>query len=71
MINYCVQGIELFQKLYIGLEYVMPKDMGKPSKVNKVVREFCKLSERVKAVSIMSENCRYPRVEGKTSQGSN
>ena len=30
LINYCVKGIELFQKLYIGLDY-MPKDMGKSS----------------------------------------
>ena len=61
-----MQGIELFQKLYIGLEYLVPKDMGKPSKINKVVREFCKFSRRVKAVSIMSKNFKYPRVEGKT-----
>ena len=31
MINYCVPGIELFQELYIGLEYVVPKDMEKSS----------------------------------------
>ena len=43
-----MQGIELFQKLYIGLEYVVPKDIGKSSKINKVVREFCKFSQRVK-----------------------
>ena len=43
-----MQGIELFQKLYIGLEYVVPKDIGKSSKINKVVREFCKFSQTVK-----------------------
>ena len=64
--NYCVQGIEQFQKLYIGLEYVAPKYMGKPSKINKVAREFCKFSQRVKTVSIMSENCKYPWAEGET-----
>ena len=53
MINYCLQGIELFQKLYVGLD-VVPKDMGKSSKINKVVRAFCKFSQIVKAVSIMS-----------------
>ena len=58
MINYWVQGIELFQKLYGGLEYVVSKDMGKSSKINEVVREFCKISERVKAASIMSKNCK-------------
>ena len=66
MINYCVQGIELFQKLYVRLEYGVPKDMGKSSKINRVVREFCKFSQRVKAVSIISKNGKYPMVEGKT-----
>ena len=31
MINYCVQGEELFQKLYRGLAYMVPKHMGKSS----------------------------------------
>ena len=31
MINYCIQGIELFQKLCIGLEYMVPNVMGKSS----------------------------------------
>ena len=31
MIIYCVQGIELFQKLCKGLEYMVAKDMGKSS----------------------------------------
>ena len=66
MINYCVQGIEQFQKLYVGLEYVAPKYMGKSSKINKVVRKFFKFSQRVKAVSIISKNCKYPWAEGKT-----
>ena len=64
IINYCVQGIELFQKLYIGLEYVVTKNIGKSSKINKVVREFCKFSQRVKAVSVMGKNCKYPGVDG-------
>ena len=66
MINYCVQAIELFQKLYIGLEYMVPKDMGKTPKINKVFMEFCKFSQRIKAVAIISKNCKCARVEGKT-----
>ena len=66
MKNYWIQGIELFQKLYIGLEYMVPKDIGKSFKINKVVRDFCKFSQRVKTVTIMNKNCKYPRVEGKS-----
>ena len=43
--------------------YVVPKDMGKSSKINKVVKEFCKFIQRVKVVSILSKNCKYPRVD--------
>ena len=41
-------------------------DMEKSCKINKVAREFCKFSRRVKELSIMSKNCKYPRVQGKT-----
>ena len=66
MMNYYVQGIKLFQKLYIGLEYMVRKDMGKSSYINKVARKFLKFSRKVKAVSIMSKNFKHPRVERKT-----
>ena len=66
MINYCVEGTELFQKLHKGVEYMVPKDMGKSSKINKVIREFRRFSWRVKAVSIMSKNGKYPRAARKT-----
>ena len=47
MINYCVQSLSFSGNLAKGLEYVVPKDMGKSSKINKDVRTFCKVSPRV------------------------
>ena len=66
MINYYVQGIELLQKLYIELEYMVPKVIGKSSSIDKVVQKFSKFSQKIKAVSIMSKNFKSPRVAGKT-----
>ena len=45
---------------------MVPKDMGRSSYIYKVVRKFCKFSQKVKAVSIMSKNFKYPMIEGKT-----
>ena len=39
---------------------------GKIIQINKVVKEFCNFSRRIKTVSIMSKNCKYPKNEGKT-----
>ena len=50
MINYYVQGIELLQKLYIELEYMVPKVIGKSSSIDKVVQKFSKFSQKIKAV---------------------
>ena len=55
MIDYCLQGIELFQKLYIGLEYMVSKATGNSSEINKVVQKCCKFSQKVKVVSTMSK----------------
>ena len=47
---------------------MVPKDMGRSSYIYKVVRKFCKFSQKVKAVFIMSKNFKYPMIEGKTFQ---
>ena len=48
MINYCVQGIELFQKLYIGLEYMFPKDIANHPKLIKLPGNFASSVEKQK-----------------------
>ena len=40
MIYYCVQGIMLFQKLYIALEYMVPKHIWCPIEISKLTTEW-------------------------------
>ena len=46
MINYCVEGTELFQKLYIGLKYMVPRTWENHPKLIRWPRNFASSVER-------------------------